>query len=165
LRLHPEKTRVVADREGFDFLGFHHRRVPLRRQGGQPSWGVLRWPGRKAEQRFREQVKTLVGPPARRRAHWGERLQALERYLRGWGQYYRHGQSTTVFRELDQYVAERVARNRARSEPTGKNRRRRTWQQCLAKLQDWGQLPSLIQLSQAAFRAYRGRAKVRWRAV
>jgi RNA-directed DNA polymerase len=165
LHLHPEKTRVVADREGFDFLGFHHRRVALRRQGGKPSWGVLRWPSRKARQRFREHVATLVGPPARLRAHWSERLQALERYLRGWCQYYRHGQSTAVFRALDEYVAERVARNRARSEPTGKKRRRRTWQQCLAKLREWGQLPSLTQLSRGSFRAYRGQAKVRWRAV
>src|SRR5205085_4291703 len=74
LRLHPEKTRVVADREGFDFLGFHHRRVPLRRQGGKPSSGVLRWPSRKANQRFRLRVQEVLGPPARLRAEWNERL-------------------------------------------------------------------------------------------
>jgi group II intron reverse transcriptase/maturase len=165
LRLHPEKTQVVADREGFDFLGFHHRRVPLRLQGGRPSYGVLRWPSRKACQRFRTQVRALLGPPARLRAGWTERLGALERYLRGWCQYYRHGQSSATFRKLDRWVEERVARHRARSEPTGRRRTRRTWRECLAKLQEWGKLPRLTQCAQQPFRSYRGLAKVRWRAV
>ena len=51
--------------------------------------------------------------------------------------------STGGFGKLDRYVEERVARHRARSEPTGKGRSRRTWQQCLAKLQAWGKLPRL----------------------
>jgi hypothetical protein len=67
LTLHPEKTRVVNDREaGFDFLGFHHRRVLLT--GSQKeSRGVLRWPSKKACRQFREQVRALVGPPGRLR--------------------------------------------------------------------------------------------------
>src|SRR5439155_21313931 len=52
LQLHPEKTRVVNDaEEGFDFLGFHHRRVPLRGKQREVR-GVLRWPSRKACRRF-----------------------------------------------------------------------------------------------------------------
>ena len=76
LTLSETKTRLVNLRnpkEGFDFLGFHHRRVPLRRQGGKPSSGVLRWPSRKANQRFRLRVQEVLGPPARLRAEWNER--------------------------------------------------------------------------------------------
>jgi RNA-directed DNA polymerase len=164
LRLHPEKTRVVEDREGFDFLGFHHRRVALRKQG-RPSWGVLRWPSRKACQRFRERVRWLVGPPGRLRQHWSECLVQLRRYLVGWCQYYRHGESGRVFRRLDRFAAERIARNTARSQPKQKHRRRRTWQHCLRQLQEWGKLPRLEQLGREAFRSYRGRGNVRWRAV
>jgi group II intron reverse transcriptase/maturase len=85
LRLHPEKTRVVTDREGFDFLGFHHRRVFLRR-ARRWSGGVIRWPSRKAQQRFRDRVRRLVGPPMRLRTHWGDCMRALQKYLTGYCQ-------------------------------------------------------------------------------
>jgi group II intron reverse transcriptase/maturase len=166
LRLHPEKTRVVNDREaGFDFLGFHHRRVSLRLRGQRESWGVLRWPSRKAQQRFRDHVRQLVGPPWRLRHCWSERLVALRKYLVGWCHYYRHGQSAAVFHKLDRFVAVRVARNYARSQPTGRGRKPRSWVQCLRRLREWGRLPNLRQLQHGAFRAYRGRANVRWKAV
>jgi RNA-directed DNA polymerase len=166
LALHPVKTRVVNDREeGFDFLGFHHRRVPLRLRGQRESWGALRWPSRKAQQRFRDRVRQLVGPPLRLRHCWSERMVALRKYLVGWCQYYRHGQSGAVFHKLDRFVAVRVARNYARSQPTGRGRKPRSWVQCLRRLREWGKLPSLRQLQHGAFRAYRGQANVRWKAV
>jgi RNA-directed DNA polymerase len=164
LQLHPEKTRVVEDREGFDFLGFQHQRLVLQTTGRE-SRGVLRWPSRKAQARCREQVRQLVGPPARLRVQWNERLQALERYLTGWCQDYRHGQSSAAFQKLDRFLERRIAANVARSQPKGPGRQRRTWQQCLQQLRQWGKLPKLQKLAQGPFRAYRGEAKVRWRAV
>jgi RNA-directed DNA polymerase len=164
LRLHPEKTRVVEDREGFDFLGFHHRRVVLRREQREMH-GVLRWPSRPTQQRFRDRIRGLVGPPQRLREQWGGCLGALRRYLVGYCQYYRQGHSTAIFRKLDHFVECRIARNYTRSQPTGKGRKRRNWRDCREKLREWGQLPKLTQLQQAPFRAYRGQAKVRWRAV
>ena len=164
LRLHPEKTRVVEDQEGFDFLGFHHRRVFLRR-ARRWSFGVIRWPSRKAQQRFRERVRRLVGPPMRLRMHWRDCMRALQKYLVGYCQYYRHGQSTAVFRKLDYYVECRIARNATRSQPTGKGRKRRSWLQRLEVLRQWGKLPKLERLQRGGFRAYRGTANVRWRAV
>ena len=163
LRLHPEKTRVVNDREaGFDFLGFHHRRVRTRQ--GREWYGVKRWPSRKAQARFRERVRRLIGPPFRLRAHWGDCLRELRRYLTGWGQYYRHGQSGTVFRKLDWWVAQRLARNYARSQPQGRRRTRRRWRWYLRRLNAWDGLPRLASPPQGAFRAYRGQANVGWRA-
>ena len=164
LRLHPEKTRVVEDREGFDFLGFHHRRVFLRR-ARRWSAGVIRWPSKKAQQRFRKRVRRLVGPPMRLRVHWRDCMKALRKYLTGYCQYYRHGQSTAVFRKLDYFVECRIARNATRSQPTGKGRKRRSWLQRLEVLRQWGKLPKLERLHRGAFRAYRGTANVRWRAV
>lgn len=162
--LHPEKTRVVSDQEGFDFLGFHHRRVFLRR-ARRWSYGVIRWPSKKAQQRFRERVRRLVGPPMRLRGHWGDCMRALRKYLIGYCQYYRHGQSTGVLRKLDYFVECRIARNTTRSQPTGKGRKRRSWLQRLAVLRQWGKLPKLEQFQRGAFRAYSGTANVRWRAV
>ena len=164
LRLHPGKTRVVPDREGFDFLGFHHQRVRLRRQG-HASWGVLRWPSRKACQRFRERLKRVLGTPRQLREEWRSHMVRLHRYLTGWGQYYRHGESAGVFRKLDAYVRERVARHRARSQPTGKKRRPRRWTHYLAVLKAWAPFPTLEAISRGRFKPYRGGANVRWRAV
>jgi RNA-directed DNA polymerase len=164
LRLHPEKTRVVTDREGFDFLGFHHRRVFLRR-ARRWSGGVIRWPSRKAQQRFRDRVRRLVGPPMRMRTHWGDSMKALQKYLTGYCQYYRHGQSTAVFGKLAYFVECRIARNVARSQPVARGRSRRRWQQPLGVLRQWGRLPKLVQLQRRSLPAYRGAANVRWRAV
>jgi RNA-directed DNA polymerase len=163
LRLHPGKTRVVNDREGFDFLGFHHRRKRPRR--GRETVGVLRWPSAKACRRFREQVRQLVGPPGRLCTHWSACLVALRRYLVGWGQYYQYGHSSRVFAKLDWWVQERIARNCARGQPRGRKRRRRSWQECGRKLQAWGKLPRLVRLTRPTW-AQRPRAvKIRWRAV
>ena len=88
----------------------------------------------------------------------------LRAYLGGWWQYYRHGQSARVFVKLDRFVRERVARHLARSQPKGRGRKRRSWR----AYQDWLEqervLPPLAPWSHAP-QPYRGRAKVRWRAV
>jgi group II intron reverse transcriptase/maturase len=165
LRLHPAKTRVVNDREaGFDFLGFHHRRVLLT-GSRKESRGVLRWPSKKACRQFQEHVRELVGPPGRLRQDRGECLQRLGRYLQGWKHYFRHGQSARTFVKLDQFVEERVARNLTRSQPSGKGRQRRRWREKTVELAHEGVLPKLARLGTETLQALRGRAKVRWRAV
>ena len=165
LTLHPAKTRVVNDREeGFDFLGFHHRRVLLTGSRNE-SRGVLRWPSKKACRQFREQVRQLVGPPGRLRRERSECQRRLGAYLRGWKHYFHHGESARTFAKLDQFVAERVGRNLARSQPTGKHRQRRRWGEIAGELEREGVLPKLARLETEALQALRGRAKVRWRAV
>jgi len=164
LTLHPEKTRVVNDREeGFDFLGFHHRRVLLT--GSQrESRGVLRWPSKKACRQFREQIRVLVGPPGRLRREPEECQRRLGRFLQGWKHYFRHGESARTLAKLDEFVTERVARNLARSQPKGKKRQRRRWGEIAQALEREGVLPKLARLGTETLQALRGRAKVRWKA-
>jgi RNA-directed DNA polymerase len=164
LKLHPTKTRVVNDREeGFDFLGFHHRRVLL--VGSQrESRGVLRWPSRKACQRFREQVRQIVGAPSHTRSEWKRVRRRLQAFMSGWSHYFRHGQSGTMFAKLDDYLRERVARNLARSQPSGR-RRRRHWTGYACWLKESGSLVPLLSLRHSPPRPYRGPVKGRWRAV
>jgi len=165
LTLHPAKTRVVNDREeGFDFLGFHHRRVLLTGSRTE-SRGVLRWPSQKACRQFRERVRLLVGPPGRLRRERSKCQRRLGAYLRGWKHYFHHGESARTFVKLDQFVVERVARNLARSQPSGPNRRGRHWRELAGELAGPGGLPKLAQLGTETLQAFRGRAKVRWRAV
>ena len=164
LRLHPEKTQVVEDaREGFDFLGFHHRRVLLQRQPRERR-GVLRWPSQKACRQFREAIRQRVGRPGTTRKRWGLVCRAVNAYLRGWVHYFRRGSSGRTFLKLDEWVRERVARNLARSQPTGKRRRGRSWVAYAEWLRQHRPLLSLYQLQHAKAPSYRGQARVRWRA-
>jgi group II intron reverse transcriptase/maturase len=63
LTLHPTKTQVVYvgdGRQGFDFLGFHCRRVESWKYRGKRY--LQRWPGRRAMQRIRDKIKAITAP-------------------------------------------------------------------------------------------------------
>jgi RNA-directed DNA polymerase len=109
LRLAEAKTRLVGvdGGEGFDFLGFHHRKVRAFRN---PSVMFLAsWPGDAAMRRARERVRELC---ARRNClrPIGDVITDVNRFLRGWGGYFRKGNSTRHFHRLDLYVGRRLAR-------------------------------------------------------
>jgi len=57
LRLSPEKTRVVHIDDGFDFLGFHIRRM---RKRGSNKWFVYTKPSKKAITSIKGPVKTMT---------------------------------------------------------------------------------------------------------
>jgi len=166
LRLHPDKTRVVCDaKEGFDFLSIHHHRVIIRRgQGkGKESKGVFRWPSAKACSRFRDKVRDRLGPPGRLRPQWKEMLAEYERFVRGWWQYFRHGQCYRVFAKLDEFARERLARNLARSQPKGEKRKKRKWTYYVQRQAT--SLATLDSFTAPDVGKYKGRAKAGWRAV
>jgi RNA-directed DNA polymerase len=115
LRLHPEKTRVVdlrEGKEGFDFLGCHFR---ARMSGKQWEdrriirYYLHRWPSVRSMKRARVRVKALTA-----RSQVGQQLPhviaRLNRFLRGWGNYFRTGNAGDKFRQLDRYVAWRLFR-------------------------------------------------------
>jgi RNA-directed DNA polymerase len=168
LRLHVGKTRIVNDREvGFDFLGFHHRRV-VQSHGkscGRESMGVLRWPRGKACARLRVRVRQVLRSPWWVRHQWHEITSDLRRYLRGWCQYFRHGASARVFRKLDEWIRVRVCRDLARAQPTGKKRRPRPWTWYVRHRSVERDLPRLMQLRTLSPASRSGRANARWRAV
>ena len=63
LRLAPEKTRVVHIDEGFDFLGYHIRRM---RKRGTDKYYVYTKPARKAVQAIKDKVKAKTYRSTRR---------------------------------------------------------------------------------------------------
>lgn len=110
LRLHPDKTRIVCLRrggEGFDFLGFHHRMVESRRWPGR--WYLNKWPSDRAMASIRSQVRELTD---RRYASLDTAtvVARVNRTMRGWGGYFRYGNSSSKFAAVDQYVHLRIAR-------------------------------------------------------
>ena len=110
LTLHPTKTRVVDvrdGREGFDFLGFHHRKVASWRRRGKRY--LHQWPGRLAMQGVRDRVKAITAPRHRLKEPVATLVDEVNRVLRGWGAYFRVGNASRQFSRIDQYVRERLA--------------------------------------------------------
>jgi group II intron reverse transcriptase/maturase len=110
LRLHPDKTRIVCLRdgvEGFDFLGFHHRMVRSWRRRGR-FW-LHKWPSPRAMTSIRGKVRDLTAP-SRVGMPLGTVVEDLNPVLRGWGAYFRQGNSSAKFGAIDHYVHERMAR-------------------------------------------------------
>jgi len=109
LRLHPDKTRTVDLRrgtEGFDFLGFHHRMVESRKQPGR--YWLNKWPSPRAMTSIRGKVRALTAP-RRVGVDLGVVVEDLNPVLRGWGTYFRQGNSSAKFGAIDAYVHERMA--------------------------------------------------------
>jgi len=111
LRLHPDKTKIVhlaRGAEGFDFLGFHHRMRKSAKWHGR--WYLHQWPSQRAMRSIRARVRERTD-----RRYAGRDLKvvvetSLNPVLRGWGNYFRIGNSAQKFDGIDNYVRLRLAR-------------------------------------------------------
>ncbi len=109
LRLHPDKTRIAClaeGQEGFVFLGFEHRMRESRKWRGR--WYLNRWPSPRAMASIKAKVKQRT---ARRFASLPLEavVESLNPVLRGWGAYFRYGNSSQKFSAIDSYVHLRMA--------------------------------------------------------
>jgi RNA-directed DNA polymerase len=109
LRLHPDKTRIVhlaGGGQGFDFLGFHHHKVQSWKRPGR--YYLQRWPSDRAMASIRAKVRARTD---RRFVGYSveDIVAGLNPVLRGWGNYFRWGNSARKFNAIDRYVNERLA--------------------------------------------------------
>jgi group II intron reverse transcriptase/maturase len=108
LRLHPDKTGVVGlarGAEGFTFLGFAHR---MRKSWKTGYWYLQKWPSPRAMASIRAKIRERTDRRlARLPLQWA--VENLNRVLRGWGQYFRYGNSGQKFGAIEAYVHERLA--------------------------------------------------------
>jgi len=115
LMLHPDKTKVVdlrRGREGFDFLGCHFRaRVSGRLlERGICRYYLHRWPSQRAMKRIRQKIKDRTGRNRVGIRDIRELIAELNPILRGWGNYFRTGNASDKFVQIDRYVAWRLKR-------------------------------------------------------
>jgi group II intron reverse transcriptase/maturase len=109
LQLHPDKTRIACltrGHEGFDFLGFHLHKVEAWKRRGR--YYLQRWPSGRAMAAIRAKIREATD-----RRYVGHSIEwvvdNLNRVLRGWGAYFRYGNSARKFADIDSYVHERLA--------------------------------------------------------
>ena len=63
LKLHPVKTKIVSmwdGKEGFDFLGMHHRRMTTETSKGQLYKETYQYPSRKAMKKMKTEIKKIL---------------------------------------------------------------------------------------------------------
>ena len=105
-----DKTRIVylqEEGEGLDFLGFHHRRVRGEHRYRHLRF-LARWPSREAMQRARNRIREITDSK-RLRDPVEVIVQELNRFLRGWANYFRYGNSRLHFTRITTYALRRLA--------------------------------------------------------
>lgn len=105
LALYPTKTRIVdMGQEGFDFLGFHFHKKKAKKSGKLLPYI---WPAQKAMKAIRSKIHFIT---ARMRLSnpLSEVIKFLNRVIRGWRNYFRFGNCTLKFQQLDRYVRDRL---------------------------------------------------------
>jgi hypothetical protein len=124
LELHPQKTRIVDAKDGFDFLGVHIRLCRVRKPKAKLKRSARIWPSKASMQRIKQKVKDLIGRRYGRTLE--EMIKELNPVLRGWSNYHRRaGAERRHFRKLNTFVRERlrIFLKRKYSDPTRGARR------------------------------------------
>lgn len=130
LTVHPTKTRLVGmwtGKEGFDFLGMHHRKTKAETSQARVYYTTQQWLTKKAEQHIRDEVKARLAPPSARMLSVEEHIEFLNPKIRGWKNYYATPYSQLKMVKLDWYILQRFCHWYARK--TKRRRHTSMWRQ------------------------------------
>jgi len=88
--MNTDKSKLVnlwLDKEAFDFLGFHHRRIPKLLKAGT-FYDMRSFPSKKAMKKMRAKVKEVTAP--RSLLYWSPKqmVDKLDLIIQGWKNYY-----------------------------------------------------------------------------
>jgi RNA-directed DNA polymerase len=107
LKLHPDKTRVVKAKDGFDFLGVHFRLCPVRKKNAKLKQFCALWPSERSMGRIRQRVREVVG--RRYGLSLEELIKELTPVIRGWNNYHKATRPVLKrLRKLNAFVRERL---------------------------------------------------------
>lgn len=111
LTLHPVKTRLIAmwsSKEGFDFLGLHHRVMEVENNKGKRYRAIHQIPSRKAMKKMKEAVKRELAPRAVLHQEMGALIESLNLKIRGWRNHYGYKKAAKWLRKIDWYILIRL---------------------------------------------------------
>ena len=107
LKLHPVKTKIVSmwdGKEGFDFLGMHHRRMTTETRKGQLYKETYQYPSRKAMKKMKAEVKRNVNRRSLLVAKEEDLIKNLNPKITGWKNYYSTKRNEKWMKALDWYI-------------------------------------------------------------
>lgn len=110
LELHPKKTRIVNlwdGKDGFDFLGFHHRRIMQENGKGQKYKETIQFPSKKSMKSMREKLKQILNNRAMLKIDIKEMVKIVNRRLVGFKNYYGLKYADKHLNKIDWYVIEK----------------------------------------------------------
>ena len=107
LKLHPDKTKIVCmwdGKEGFDFLGMHHKRMTSETRQRKRYQETYQYPSRKAMKKMKAAIKENVNRRALLVKDEEELIKNLNPKIVGWRNYYRTKLNGKWMRSLDWYI-------------------------------------------------------------
>jgi len=107
LELHPEKTKLVNmwdGKEGFDFLGFHHRRKKTETSKGQIFNETHQFPSQKAMQKMRDNIKGVFASRTTLLLDVQEMIKILNPKIIGMRNYYGLKNAGKQLNKMDWYI-------------------------------------------------------------
>ena len=107
LKLHPVKTKIVCmwdGKEGFDFLGMHHRRMTTETRQGRTFQETYQYPSRKAMKKMKAAIKSNVNSRSLLVASEEDLIKNLNPKITGWKNYYTTKTSGKWMKALDWYI-------------------------------------------------------------
>ncbi|MFC5470727.1 group II intron reverse transcriptase/maturase [Cohnella suwonensis] len=112
LTMNKEKSKLINlwdDKQGFDFLGMHHRKIPKKLKGNKTVSILRSYPSKKAMKSMRQKVKEATEP--RNRLYWtmNKMVEELNPKIRGWKTYYGLDSfADTFLNKIDWYIRKRL---------------------------------------------------------
>ena len=107
LTLNPQKTKIVdMNKESFDFLGFRYQKFGKTKCGRKLPYMMS---SKKTMKKVKDAIRVIT---CRKSAYEGleQKVEKLNPLIRGWRNYFQHGNSTRRFKQLDEYVWMRLWR-------------------------------------------------------
>lgn len=111
--LHPEKTRIVHVRQGFEFLGYVIRQgkkpmqLPAHRIKSSARQGALyAQPREKSREKFKDRIRALT--TRRAPVTLVQLIREINPVIRGWGMYFRRAHVRKLFNQLDRWIERRI---------------------------------------------------------
>lgn len=112
LSINRDKSKLVNlwnDIDGFDFLGFHNRKLPIRRKGGNTLYVMAHIPKKNAMKKMRAKIKAYTAPRNKLYLDIRELVKGLNRILQGLKNYYLLSPiAKRWLNRIDWYVLERL---------------------------------------------------------
>lgn len=107
LKLHPVKTKIVSmwdGKEGFDFLGMHHRRMTTETSKGRLYKETYQYPSRKAMKKMKVEIKRNVNSRSLLVAKEDDLIKNLNPKITGWKNYYSTKTNKKWMQAIDWYI-------------------------------------------------------------